>query len=325
MKGHLPLPASLFAALLSLPVHAIETTPLQTIQVGSDSNGIYTDLDGNEVQVATDQALSGFTKFDPGLGTLVEVLFTVEVNASVDVELCTSELDDPGQPFSVYLDPGGAALLQVGIVYSPTGEAFGKVVTLDSGGLNSVGVQDGDPDDYTFEEMFYFQASTTTEYGGFSNGGDTATEGSLPASDPDLKPADFIGTGNVVGLSFFHIAIIPTSQPQYSTVSNVFNAYVDLSVAHQGGNVTLQYVYEPSATTAPTLITSYQKSGTTHTFHFTGEASRTNWVIKGGAALPSLTVDHTAAATINEPSPGIYEATVPLPSVLDPGYFFRIE
>jgi hypothetical protein len=216
-------------------------TPLQTAPFAFAEDGTFTDLDGSPLPLNASQPLSGFTKFDSNLGTLTEILLTAEVRATINVSIEASDIADPESFFKVYFEDN--SFFQTSIIYSPTGESFGLSVTFDLDGFGSVG-EDAllDPADWNGPDDFFFFDSTSNEYGGFANGDTTPTSGSLLASS--LVLSDFVddgGIGSVSGLQIAHIADIDTTP----MLENINSAFVDVSIALDAGNATLQYVYTP--------------------------------------------------------------------------------
>ena len=325
MKTQIPLvwlacTAACALFLSAQPLHA-EVTPVQTVQFAGDTEGTFTDLLLDDFQLNIDEALTGFQKFDPALGTLTEIRITAEVRATFNLTVSADEVEDVDSPFTVRFEDQVSDVLQAGVSYSPTGENFARVLTFDTENPGSAGVEDEDPTDWGAPEDFYFWDSTEREFGGFANEGDTPSEGSLSTSDPDINLNDFVGTGMVEGLSFFYIAILANT----GVMENVPAAYLEVEIGLDPGAVMLQYVYTPAAPSVPTRITGYTKSGTNHTILFTGEAGRSDWAVKGGNDLIAFGTDHTAAATIIETAAGVYQVLLSLPELAEPRYFFRIE
>ncbi len=317
-------PRAIYASLFLLAGPSLlfaETTPVQTMSFERAGDGTFTDF-FSDVFLDASQPLDEFDKFDPALGTLTEILFTIEVSASIELMVCADELSDEGELFSVRFEEGPGSSVQGSIIYAPSGENFGLSVTSDFGGINSVGDEDLDPVDYTVNGFFYFEESDREEFGGFAFGGNTVSAGSLLANHPDVNLSDFVGTGTVSGLSFNVIANLSNA----GTLNNVPFAGIEASVGFEPGDATIQYVYTPGVGPAdPTVLTAYEKSGSLHTLHFTGEPARTDWRIKGGTDLKTFPFDHTGAASISEPCAGVYRATFDLPALTEPRYFFRLE
>jgi hypothetical protein len=325
MKTYLPLVSHRRSAACALflfaqPLHA-EVTPVQTLPFTGGSDGTFTNLLSDPINLNIGEPLTGFQKFDPALGTLTEIRITAEVRATFGVGVSAEQVDDENSPFTVRFEDSGSDLLQVSVIYNPTGENFGKSLTIDNANSGSAGATGADPLDWGAPGGFSFSDSTGSEFGGFAGEGDTPTEGSLLTSDPDINLSDFVGTGTVPGLSITYAAQIENT----GSLENVPEAFIEVEIGLEPGSVTLQYVYTPAAPAVPTKITGYTKSGTNHTILFTGEAGRSDWVVKGGNDLITFGTDHTAAATISETSAGVYQVLLSLPELTEPRYFFRIE
>ena len=308
-------------ALLSLPASfrwlAAAETPVQTLSFASASDGGFHNLLGSPIFVGANQELNGFTRFDPSLGTLTEVRFTVQVNARVSVTVSAQQVTDEQSPFTVVLDSGPTDVRQASLIYNPTGANFGRSVTFDNAQVNPVGGSSLTPGDWGAPENFAYQENQEEFFGGFANGGDTLSTGSLLTSDPDVNLADFVGSGAVPGLQFALLCQFEN----VGTAENVPEAFVEVSVEFAAGEATLQYIYTP----VNTVLTGYARSGNTHTLHFTGMAGRTDWAIKGDPALGLFATDHSAQTVISELSTGRYQAVLTLPSLNEPRYFFRVE
>lgn len=312
-------PAACALFLFAQPLYAA-VTPVQTIPFTGGSNGTFTNLLSGPVYLGVGEPLTGFQQFDPALGTLTEIRFTAEVRATFDITLSADQVDDEGSLFTVQFE-GGSDLLQVSVIYNPTGEIFGKSMTFDVDSPGSVGVDGADPFDWGAPDGFFFSDSTGNEFGGFAFGGNTATEGSLPTSDPDINLSDFVGIGTVPGLTISYNAQIENN----GSLENVPDAFIEVEISLDPGAATLQYVYTPAVAGMPITITGYEKSGTNHTILFTGEAGRSDWAVKGGNDLITFGTDHTAAAAISETSAGVYQVLLSLPELTQPRYFFRVE
>lgn len=236
--------------LLGIGVSGAAVTPVQTSAFAGDDDGVYTDLgDGNFISASAESAISGFTKFDASLGTLTDVLLTVEVDATISMVIEADVLDPIDAPvFSFYLDPISGGLIQAGMLYSPTGGIVSFVVTSDNTSLSSLGTEFEDPAPYIFDfgggPAFFYSDSYSESFGGFSSGGTTAATGSLSALDPDFLASDFIGTGAVTGLSMSNI-LNYDNDPSELSLLNVPYGFVQPEVSFSAGNATLQYVYTP--------------------------------------------------------------------------------
>ncbi len=247
------LPSLLTAQILSLTHYSDlidvedEVTVFATVQTlgfNQLSQGTYTEV-GNTVPIADFASLNGFAKFDPALGTLNEVRFTIEVWAYAEVEIESFDIVDPSAAFSLEWDPEGMVLLQTSIIYSPTGGSAGYSITFDTGGFGSViGDLDQDPSDWGADEgEFFYSAVDWTEYGGFApEGGNTATSGSLLTSDPIFVVSDFVGDGTVSGLGLVTSGEFDTSN---ILLENLSEAYISAFVGLDPGTVTLEYIYTP--------------------------------------------------------------------------------
>jgi hypothetical protein len=239
----LSLVAALTGSLISgaLKLDAA-VTPLQTGSYSFIFDGNTFDVDTGTQSIFTDTTLSGFTKFDASLGTLNKVIVSIQFDASVSITLSSTDLNDPGQPFTLFWD-GSTSTVQSGVVYNPGGGSTGLAVTIDTPNLSDLGVFDGDPNDFEDFEVggfFYFDDLFDTYGGNVSN---TFTTGEILASDPSFNLADFQGVGNVTSLTLALFAEIDTAV----TSQNIGSAQLDLTadVNDFGGTVQLQYEYTP--------------------------------------------------------------------------------
>ena len=313
---------ALLLAFSNFHTLSAQVTPRQTISFDSDGDGTFTDFPGPGVNLGAGQPLDTFTKFDPSLGTLTEVLFTVQVSGSVEAILSAEELLSPEDPFSIALDSGPEDYIQASIIYGPTGDTSGYSLTFDLADIPFLGVEGIDPSEYGAPEGFYFEEFGDSFFGGYSDGGETLSEGNLLVSNPAFNPVDFIGTGNVTGLSFDAFAAFGS----FGNIDNLAGAFLEASIYFDAGNATIQYVYTPvGGTPPPPTITNYSKSDSTHTLIFTGETGKSDWAVKGGTDTMTFPTDHTATTIITETSPGIFQAVITLSELLEPKYFLRIE
>lgn len=74
----------------------------------------------------------------------------------------------------------------------------------------------------------------------------------------------------------------------------------------------------------PFAINAYTKGGSLHQFDFTDSPARTGFRLRGTSDLQNY-VDHTAASTLTEQSPGRYRLRADLPLLTSDAYFFQIE
>lgn len=325
MRKQFPLagfPCFLWIALQAIAV-GNTLTPLQTKSFGSASNGISSSVvNGGPLNTGVSQSLNEFEKFDPTLGTLVNVLLTVDVNASYLIEITSDSIIQPNDPFSILPEQNLSNLIQASVIYRPTNGDGGFSITFDNANYSGTSIENENPLEHGGPENFQFSRSESESFGGFANGGENPSFGTIPVSPDDFNPADFIGTGNVVGLEFGFFTEINTA----ATLVNLDNATINLSILLAAGNATLQYEYIPASTSPPLTVTSYSKDGTNHTIHFTGTPGISDWKLKGSTNLTSFATDHTLGALLQEVSPGVYRFNAALPTLsAEPKYFFRVE
>jgi hypothetical protein len=312
----------LFLALSAITKGQTQTTPLQTRAFNSAANGTSGVVNDGPLSAGASETLDQFEKFNPALGTLVEVLLTVEVNANYSIQVTADSLIDSNALFSISIPSDGDNYIQAGLIYGPSNSVFGYAVTFDNASFPGLEFLDENPQDHGAPGNFQFSGSIEDIFGGFSGEGETPTSGSIPVTAEYFNPSDFIGTGNVVGLSFDLLTQISTS----GTIDNLLTAGLQHSISFAAGNVTLQYVYLPSNSGPPPTITSYAKDGTNHTINFTGAPGVSGWLVKGSINLASFPNDHTSAAVFTESPAGVYQCTFALPSLAtELKYFFRIE
>ena len=300
---------------------AAAETPVQTQAFTSSADGNFSDLLSGPIFVGTGHALDGYTRFNPALGTLTAIRFSVQVNARVSVTVSAQEVNDDQSPFTVLLEPGPTDVRQASLIYQPTGANFGRSVTFDNAQVNPAGGSNLNPGDWGAPGTFSYQDIQEESFGGYANGGSTPTTGELLASDPDVNLADFIGSGTVPGLRFDLLVQLEN----VGVLDNVPAGFVEVSVEFAAGEATLQYVYTPATSPVEPVLTGYTRSGNLHTLTFTGAAGRSNWEVKGDTTLGLFATDHSAQAVITELSTGTYRALLTLPGLNVPQYFFRVE
>lgn len=325
MKCHLSLLIGYFG--IFVPSSLAELTAPQRVEFDGGGDGTSTDFQSETIFLSFGEALSGFTKFDPSLGTLTRVIVKAEVDANIYADLTTSDLIDPEDPFSLFYAESAFDYLQVSVSYQPSGENFALALTFDNENLGSMGDEFIDPFEWGAPDEFFYSDYVEFDFGGFAFGGDTTSDGGIDATDEDFRAADFIGTGNVTGLSidFFGELSNGTDDEFTSSVDNVSSAFFDVGINLRPGAVTLQYEYTPADSTPAPEVTSYVKAGNQHTILFTGPAGQTGWALKGGTDLISFPNDHSSSATFSEPSPGNYQVTATLAGLPEEAYFLIVE
>lgn len=195
-------PFRIVGCLLALaPFSHAELTPVQRVEYTGGGDGTSTDFMSESVSLTYEEALTGFTKFDPTLGTLTRVIVTAEVSATYSADLYSFSVSNPFGSFSLYYEESLNDSLQVSVAYKPTGETFALALTFDTQGPGSLGEEFLDPADYGGSDGFYYSDFVSFDFGGFADGGDLASEGEFLASHEDFNASDFIGTGNVTGLA----------------------------------------------------------------------------------------------------------------------------
>jgi hypothetical protein len=312
----------LFLLFAGVGATGAEVTPSQsTNYLNQELSDVADVFAAGEIYLYEEETLTGFQKFDPTLGELTEVRFTVTGSASLEMVLSSSELIDEELPFTLLYDPDGSGFsnfADVGLVYAPTGTNIGLSVVTDSISAPRLGYEDEDPSGWSFES-FYVDDFQSEEFFIHDGVDSPAREGSLLMSNPNVNPTDFIGVGEVTGLIFqgfgeFNAADVITD--------NLASAQLEAVLRYTTGEVTLEYVYTPAS--KPTA-TGYERTGSSHRIHFRGEAGRNDWRVLGGPDLSGFPNDHTAASVFVETSAGVYQADLTLPELTTSRYFFVVE
>lgn len=154
-----PHPVLSFLLLLALPATTVaeqQTTPLQTIPFGGASGGGSEEIGSGTLSASVSQQLDQFEKFNPALGTLVEVLLTVEVNAYYAIDISSSSINDPDSPFSIEIYDDPETLIQASVIYAPTNASSGYSVTFDNESFNGASIYEENPGDWGAPDDFYF-------------------------------------------------------------------------------------------------------------------------------------------------------------------------
>lgn len=188
-----------------------------------------------------------FLKFDSTLGTLTEIRFTAQINASSSVQLVVSRVEDSSQPFTAVFDPATPnTFVDVGLIYYPGGGSTGSTTLLESSTLSQIGITDGLPDDYSSDpgsNDISYSDQMSSNFGGFSAGGGMSlTTGSIFTTDSGFLASDFVGSGNVNGLLFLGLLQIDFLT---GTLENVTTSTITPEISYRPGNLTLQYVFDP--------------------------------------------------------------------------------
>ncbi len=103
-----------------------------------------------------------------------------------------------------------------------------------------MGAFDEDPQDFIFDDLFFFDDQVTDTYGAFE------TEGLLPmgtifATDAEFVESDFVGAGEVTALSITSFVELEGT----ATLDNHGEPGLEITISLAGGEATLQYKYEP--------------------------------------------------------------------------------
>ena len=166
-----------------------------------------------------------FTKFDPSLGTLERVLLSIviDVEWSADVSVISVPNEDP------YDLSANFGELEAGFYYEPSETIVLLSPISELSNVISTNVS-GTGNDNGFE----------SDFGSFGDASDSFV-GTIEANEPDFVVSDFVGTGNVEGLSIglFTVATVDW------TLVNVDEASGNLDYTLFGGEATLQYEYTP--------------------------------------------------------------------------------
>jgi hypothetical protein len=196
---------------------------------GLSSNAIYFSTDAAdpftsflETVIAPD-----FQKFNPSLGTLERVEFSVETTVTWFLSVQTSDVSDESQGSSFDFDNG---VIDVGAFYEPT-NGGGSIFTLTSD--TSSGIQasasasagDGPP---------FLENDPEETFG-------VTTFGEILTSSPEFDPVDFIGSGTITGLLVG--MFIPLDNNW--TLDNLESAEAALNYELDSGNISLEYFYTP--------------------------------------------------------------------------------
>lgn len=307
----------LFAGSLS----PAAVTPLQSTTYSAGELYGFDDLvDGQGfIEFYEEEAITGLTKFDPALGELREIRLFVTGSARLQVILSSGSIDDEEASFTALYEPSFedfSDTVDVGLLYSPTGEDIGYSLATDSIDAPTLGVEDDDPEFWTFDS-FYFDDYLEEEFFFYDGENDPPLETSIRFTDFEVNRADFIGEGEVTGLYFFGWGTFDTTQ---TTIENLTEASLDVFLNYDAGEISLQYFYRPRRPE----ITHYSREGNRHQFTFTDDAGLDGWQLRGGSDPSSPENDHTNATEFVESEPGIYQATVDLPDLNESRYFFVI-
>lgn len=279
-------------------------------------DGTFTDFPGGQVILNIGETLDEFTKFDPALGTLTEVKFSFDYVARTRVSIEADSVFDFDAPFDLFFDGSQEDnYTDIAVIYFPSNDVFGYSLVVEPLGFPSVGVIGEDPFQYEFLGNFYFQESDEFEFD------EVEVEGFLSADDARMNLSDFVGEGMVNGLSFSMYGDISL----VGEINNIETAFLQPEIEYEIASVTLQYEYIPSAPQSiGPKIKFYSKDGTTHTIEWEGNAGVSDWIVSGGSTLVSFPDDLTSLASINELSPGNYQAVISLPDLAASAYFFQI-
>jgi len=239
---HRLLLATAFVLLTSVPAtQALMQTPVQTTNFDQLNDGTYTELvDGGPIFLSDSVSLTGFNQFDPSLGTLERVLFTIEVSAIYEAYVSVNEVMDAGQLFNAYLDNTLNDYLQVSLSYQPSGSSSGYLFTFDLASLGTAGDFDFDPAEFGDDEFISFEDIYSEMFGDFGNLNQVTT-GVLEASDANFVMSDFVGNGQVQGLGVVLIGEIANEGDR----TNAVDASVEINATVYPGAVALVYEYTP--------------------------------------------------------------------------------
>ncbi|MGF1448414.1 MAG: PEP-CTERM sorting domain-containing protein [Opitutales bacterium] len=165
---------------------------------------------------------------------------TAQVSVSVDYLFEATDVFDPNELFTAAYEPAFNDLSQTSVVYRPGGSTSGFAVTFDNGDIPTLGAFDEDPQDFTFDDFFFFEDQVFDVYGAFETEG-LLSMGSIFATDAEFVEADFVGTGEVTALSISTFVELAGS----ATLDNHGEPGLEITISLAGGEATLQYEYEP--------------------------------------------------------------------------------
>jgi hypothetical protein len=208
-------------------------TATQTTTFNSNGDFSSTSLDGLQLNVFFSEQILGLNKFDPSLGTLLQVFLTVQIDGQTDYSLTVFNSFD--EPFSAEYSEGANDFAQAGITYRPGNSAFGFAVTVDSAYLPSaLGGTDLGID--SLNEIFV----DGDVFGAFALEG-LASEGTIASGDAEFFEPDFVGIGEIDTL--FIEGFVDLVDGLF--VENVDGGEIEAGINLNSGDVTLQYFYEP--------------------------------------------------------------------------------
>ena len=211
-----------------------DLTPLQTLEFDGQGGGTSFDsssVDPSDSWLLSASPVTGFTKFDPALGTLNAVLITVQVSADWTLSVDAQDVIDVNEAHSV--DFSLATTLDAGVYYQPTNAAVLVSVASDQSFGPAISAYS--------EEPGPLSDSTSDVFGNYALYV-TLTTGSILPSNSDFYAPDFVGLGSVAGLD---VGIFYPFSGESWVLVNTSGATAYLQGNLQGGEVTLQYDYTP--------------------------------------------------------------------------------
>lgn len=250
--------SSLSLAIVSSTNAAIMMTPLQTGTYGNLSDGTYTDFGSSTTYLSNSAPITGFKKFDASLGTLTGIKFslTSSVSAEYSFDLYAEDENIPyGEVGYLSYDN----YIDTDVVYGPTGSSFGYSMVYDTGFNISYYEENIDVNNYVYNNDGY----DVFEYHGHDNAesyGPNTVEDTQSFSNPDFVLSDFVGSPtedvNTLDASFY-MEINSTFFSHLDTSFDPSIVFMSIDVLMDGGEATLQYIYddnlgvipEPSAVT----------------------------------------------------------------------------
>jgi len=185
--------------------------------------------------------LTGLQQFDPSLGTLTGIDFTITVEAEWGFGI-DGTAADLGSPMSVefYLED----VLEAGLYYSP-GAAFNSIWDVATSFSDTIGLGFyAGPEE--FDEFGYYGDYAGDTFGDYWYFGEP-NEGFVDLGDSDLELSDFVGTGMVTGLAVG--SFYPLGGEWIS--DNAAETYAYLDTTLYPGEVTVTYTYDDSISVIP--------------------------------------------------------------------------
>lgn len=176
-----------------------EVTPVQSTNYSGQELYEFDELVNGfgNVYIFETENITGLPKFDPSLGTLQEIRLSVTGSANIEIALFSGSIEDESQLFTAYFDPdldgNSSTSVDVGLFYSPSGENVGYGIGLEFYSPPSLGFEDEDPQNWTFDSTFYFDDYVNDDFFFYDGVDESPLQITLAADDPTLNLDDFVG------------------------------------------------------------------------------------------------------------------------------------